>query len=276
MNPTPPLPSGIEPGNAAYMDEPAIAGLHDRQTDGDPLAELDIRVCLEELKKIQPPGAVADFGCGTGRTFAPLVQAGWRVVGIDLSSRMLQGANDRIGTEKNCWRIQAPLTGLDFLADGSLDAGMCLYSTLGMIRGKGNRARFLAHAHRAIRPGGFLIVHAHNLWPQRKFPGGWRWMMGNAIAAMLGRNEFGDRWADGLGVSRLFIHSYTFSSLHRELSASGWSPQKFWPVVSPGPRLGEINSPKHGSPAAVPVSASQTVAHRIRATGWIVFCQRDA
>lgn len=43
-----------------------------------------------------PPAAVADIGCGTGSVAALLDDAGHRVVGVDLSARMLTRARDKL------------------------------------------------------------------------------------------------------------------------------------------------------------------------------------
>ena len=48
---------------------------------------------------------------------------------------------------------RANLVELDGVRDKSLDGAICLFSTLGMIRGRKNRRRVLDHAQRILRPG---------------------------------------------------------------------------------------------------------------------------
>src|ERR1700753_2732188 len=45
------------------------------------------------------PGAsrALDVGCGTGKSFAPLLDRGWRVTGCDISASMAARARERAG-----------------------------------------------------------------------------------------------------------------------------------------------------------------------------------
>ena len=68
------------------------------------------------------PGRCLDLGCGTGVNLHRLTNAGWSVVGVDLSSDQLRRARDRApaGVEL----VQADATALPF-ADASFDAVAC-------------------------------------------------------------------------------------------------------------------------------------------------------
>lgn len=272
-------PDGIEPGNASYLREPRQPALHDRLTEGDGLAAVDIRIVLGELGRYLP-GVVADFGCGTGRTFQPLADAGWQVLGIDLSRPMLEAASRRMSEgsgelpgdnahTKRPWLVQASLTGLDCIADQSLDAGICLFSTLGMLRGKPARSKFLRHARRIIRPGGPFIVHAHNVWNQRRFPGGWTWLARSALSSLTGRTEFGDRWANTAGVQGLFIHSFRLGGLIEELRSAGWTHRAIWPHREMAHPHSTNGAP---TPAVIPQNTSPraSMSDRWNAVGWTI------
>jgi SAM-dependent methyltransferase len=57
-------------------------------------------VLLPELEKHGLcKGWALDVGCGTGRAFTPLLSRGWRIVGCDVSPRMLAEARRKFGTE---------------------------------------------------------------------------------------------------------------------------------------------------------------------------------
>lgn len=276
--------AGIEPGNAAYMRETSIAALHDRLLEGDPLAREDLAIVLQELSDLKPPGIVGEFGCGSGRTFPALLAAGWQIMAVDLSRPMLEAARLRIapGEEQRVCLIQAPLDSLNFLADASLDAGICLFSTLGMIRGRVNRHRFLSATHRVVRNGGVFVVHAHNLWHQRLFPGGWSWIIRSRFQSLLSRTEWGDRWANTSGVEGLFIHSFRLGELLVDLDRSGWRPVRIWchPGIPPAGNAGTGHQANRAGPSrisAVPLDPDR--ARRARearnATGWTVVCRRS-
>jgi ubiquinone/menaquinone biosynthesis C-methylase UbiE len=58
-----------------------------------------------------------DIGCGAGRNAVPLAQAGWRVVGTDLSSAMLAAAAGRLHSAMPSIRVElvlAPMESLPF------------------------------------------------------------------------------------------------------------------------------------------------------------------
>jgi SAM-dependent methyltransferase len=53
-----------------------------------------MRFAEEEARRC-PAGRVLDLGCGAGRNAVPLAEAGWRVLGLDLSWPMLLAASAR-------------------------------------------------------------------------------------------------------------------------------------------------------------------------------------
>lgn len=262
---------GVEPGNAAYMREPAIGRMHARHTGRDPLAIADIQFVLSQLAD-KKPGWIADFGCGTGRTFSDLGRAGWKVIGVDMSRPMLDAAQrqktdetDFDGAIHPPVLIQSSLTNLAGFQPGSLDAAICLYSTLGMIRGCRNRHKFLKAAHETVRDGGTFIVHAHNVWIQRKFPGGKRWLATSLLRSLVSKCEFGDRWANAYGVNGLFIHSFRFGELIRDLSDAGWKTEIC--LVHDTPKSAD------DSPNQKPVAAVSR-REKANALGWIIACRK--
>lgn len=99
---------------------------------------------------------VADLGCGTG-AMAPLVRARCRrLLGVDLSPRMLEAARARglydelVEADLTTWLEQSP---------GSLDAAVCA-DTLIYI---GDPAPFVRAAASALKPGGLLVITAETL-----------------------------------------------------------------------------------------------------------------
>ncbi len=172
---------------------------------------------------------VVEFGCGTGRTLIPLIERGYKAIGVDLSRPMLEQM------EKNCAQritqrqndetlvsIQANFVELDGLADDCCDHGVCLFSTLGMIIGSAHRRQFLDHARRTIKDGGMFVLHAHNLWQQLRHPGGWRWFAKHLAEVARGKCELGDRFATYRTISEMFIHSFRKRELESLLNDAGF------------------------------------------------------
>src|SRR5579884_2028833 len=61
-------------------------------------------------------GPILEIGCGTGRVLIPLAEAGFRVVGVDVSSAMLAIARDKVaasGVGDHVELVQADALSLD-------------------------------------------------------------------------------------------------------------------------------------------------------------------
>ncbi|WP_265864293.1 class I SAM-dependent methyltransferase [Streptomyces sp. SKN60] len=100
-------------------------------------------------------GPVADLGCGPGRITAHLGGLGLDVLGIDLSPAMIDVARrEHPGTD---FRVGS-MTELD-LPDGSMGGLVAWYSLIHVPDAELDRT--LAHFHRALRPGGPLLLAFH-------------------------------------------------------------------------------------------------------------------
>ncbi len=92
----------------------------------------------------------------TGGTRSSLPGAGYRVVGADRSSVLLEEARRRAGEGEWPQWVQADHRELPF-EDASFDAALNLFSALGY-RGEEGDRRTLAELRRVLRPGGGLVV----------------------------------------------------------------------------------------------------------------------
>ncbi|MGC4005659.1 MAG: class I SAM-dependent methyltransferase [Pirellulales bacterium] len=172
-----------------------------------------------------PPGLVADFGCGTGRALLPLVRKGHRGLAIDLSQEMLDVVREKAAEETLDVRtVLANLVELDDVPDHSADYGMCLFSTLGMIRGSANRAIALRHMRRVIKPGGVFVVHVHNLWNTlRDFGGPW-WLATNVWRTRRVKDwELGDKFFDYRRIPNMYLHVFRHGELCTALRDAGFT-----------------------------------------------------
>ncbi|MFM7115733.1 MAG: class I SAM-dependent methyltransferase [Planctomycetota bacterium] len=235
-------PSGLDKGTWDYIREPAIAEGYDAGLANDPLTAQDQALVARLLSEAHCTNetVVADFGCGTGRSLLPLLPLGCQVLALDLSIPMLEQLQSKLSARADAERkqllaVQANLLELDCLASQSVDLGLCLYSTFGMLRGRQNRAQFLNHVVRILKPEGRLVLHAHNLWWQLNFPGGLRWLAGNRLRSLFdSKLEFGDRFADQRNIRQLPIHSFRWRELLGEVRSSGLELVATEPLFDPG------------------------------------------
>ena len=114
------------------------------------------------------PGRCLDLGCGTGANLHRLTDAGWTVVGVDLSSDQLRRAGTR--APEGVDLVQADATALPF-ADSSFDAVACalLHTDVD------DFAAVCREAHRVLRPGGRLAyvgIHPCFVGPFARNPPG--------------------------------------------------------------------------------------------------------
>jgi SAM-dependent methyltransferase len=110
-----------------------------------------------------PPGRALDLGCGEGADAVWLAQRGWDVVAVDISEtalgRAVEAASSR-GVADLIEFVQLDLS--DTFPAGTFDlvSAQFLHSTVRL-----DRARILAQAAEAVRPGGLLIIVDHGSAP---------------------------------------------------------------------------------------------------------------
>jgi SAM-dependent methyltransferase len=127
-----------------------------------------------------------------------------------------------------------------------------------MIRTASARRRALAEASRILKPGGRLVLHAHNIWLNLRSKQGREWLWGRLPSILLGSETAGDRRMTYRRVPGMEVHLYQWGELRREIRAAGL-------------RIDEIV--KLDEVTAAPIRAPWFL-HSIRAGGWILFCRR--
>ena len=210
------LPPGVTRGMWDYAQADHIARDYDEYFAFNRLFDFDEQVLA---KYITRPGWVFDLGCGTGRAAVlPLRRCGfsraWRSI---CRPEMLAVVGAKASEESlPIDRLLANLVELDCLADGSADYCISLFSTLGMICGRENRDRALAHVRRLLKPGGVFILHVHNYWYNLYDPGGPWWLIKNLLRATFRRDvEAGDKFFDYRRIPNMFLHVFRRRELVR-------------------------------------------------------------
>jgi SAM-dependent methyltransferase len=124
---------------------------------GDPREEA---LGAAALAGVEPPAEILDAPCGYGRHSLALVGAGYRVTGVDRSPVLLEEARKRTGDKEGPRWVHADHRDLPF-DDGSFDAALTLFSSLGYRGEEGDHAT-LQELRRVLRPDGALVIETQH------------------------------------------------------------------------------------------------------------------
>jgi len=235
------LPEGVAAGTWEYTQAESIAAGYQSFVANTPLVGFDVAQMLRMLPAPQPDRRtrVLDLGCGDGRALRALWESGYEVLGVDLSQPMLRQVT--MGDHGEAFRnrlVRANLVQLDGFRDGIADHACCLFSTIGMIRGRRFRRQFLRHVARIVGPDGTLVLHVHNrnsAWRDR--PSAMAWLRSARLAIGSRQHELGDRTYSYRGLADMFLHTFSLRELRADLQASGWRGDQIIPLSVTG---GEI------------------------------------
>lgn len=246
------LPVGVSRATWDYIQSDHIASEYDAYFADSALMRLDLEVLAGYLPPVVPPAApvILDLGCGTGRVARRLLPLGYQLINVDLSQAMLvelQAKTPPMYRDRSrC--VQANLVELDSVIDAqSVDLAVCLFSSMGMIRGRKNRRRFLAAVHSSLKPGARLFVHVHNRTSSWFDPGGPRWLVGSLIRSFVGRDwELGDRVYAYRRLPAMFLHIYSRRELLSDLRYAKFHNVQLAPISMAGDCLLSSRSPMIG------------------------------
>jgi ubiquinone/menaquinone biosynthesis C-methylase UbiE len=259
-DPSPPpawqLPEGVNRSLWEYTHTPRLATEEDEYFEGHPLFRTDADAVGT---RFMTPGPLVDLGCGAGRHSLQFAREGFPVTAVDLSRPMLSELGRKAtAAGLTIDLVQANLCRLGCFPDGSFDYALSMFSTLGMIRGVEARRRALLEAHRILKPGGQLALHAHNAWLNLRDPQGRFWLMGQALKWIARRPGVGDRRMTYRGIPEMEVHLFTWRELSREIRRAGFRIDEVLPIDA-------VRSRPIGAP---------WLGHGLRAGGWIVFASR--
>ena len=132
-----------------------VAGLESRTS-----TEWDRRTVARVEKMLSESNAkeILDAGCGYGRIAVPLAQAGYKIVGIDVSPLMLAEAKRR--ADRAAISIDLQLGDLCRLPydDDSFDVVLCMWLTFNELLNQNDQLAALAEMSRVVRPEGWCLI----------------------------------------------------------------------------------------------------------------------
>jgi ubiquinone/menaquinone biosynthesis C-methylase UbiE len=217
----PPL-DAHDPSIADYTSDPDIARGYDRYHDYlSGLFDYDFQFVSESVR---PNSRVLDLGCGTGRHVTQLAALGHEMTGVDLSPHMLRETSkklDRLGLKATL--LCSDICDLSALPAASFDCVICMFSTLGLVRGKALRRKALAEWRRVLVDGGIVVLHVHNAWHNLRDAWGRGWLIKSLFGSVVRAREFGDSWMPNYcGLECLYLHLFTWGELRSLLKRSGF------------------------------------------------------
>lgn len=228
------LPPGVSRGTWDYCNTPEIATDYDQFHASHPLLDVDQQLIAKQITSQQigedGKATLLDLGCGTGRAILPWYVAGWRTIGFDLSKAMLLESQAKITSATSLCKdnfagfIHGNLAQLDCIASDTIDVAICLYSSIGMIRGRTNRRSMIKNVSRSLRSNGLFIVHCHNRGMWLREPGGILRTVKSYYRSLADKDwEHGDRIYPYRGLPSMFLHIFTRREMMEDLKASGFS-----------------------------------------------------
>ena len=175
-------------------------------------------------KWFDKPGRLLDLGCGTGRTLVEFGRRGFEVTGVDLSPQMLRKSRRKLEAAglPDATLIEANIADLPMdELDPPYDYAICLFATLGFVKGRENRLRAVRQAGSLLRPGGQYVFHVQNFLynlPTRHLP----WILTGLATWAIGRGEIGDQvfwWYRG--ARWVTMHAFRPKEIRRLVADAG-------------------------------------------------------
>lgn len=122
-------------------------------------------------KVLGPPGGggVLDAGCGTGHQARAMAERGYRVVGADISTEMLDVARHLTGgRDRGPHFVAVPYAKLHKQVGGGFDGVYCLANALAAAGTRDAVAEAISQFAKCLRPGGRLFAQMLNFVPMRR------------------------------------------------------------------------------------------------------------
>jgi ubiquinone/menaquinone biosynthesis C-methylase UbiE len=156
---------GEKQANWAEIAYEAIAPVYDEFTAHHDY-DLWLANLMPKLEKHGIPGhRLLDVGCGTGKSFIPLLEKGWEVTACDISPAMVEIAREKVGD-----RAELSVADMRELpVFGEFDLVLCLDDAVNYLLSSDELERALSGMRRNLGPGGLLMFDVNTLESYRTF-----------------------------------------------------------------------------------------------------------
>ncbi|MGN0520697.1 MAG: class I SAM-dependent methyltransferase [Candidatus Fimenecus sp.] len=115
-------------------------------------------------------GLLLDLGCGTGTLSVRLSEAGFEVIGADISPDMLAVAQEKaFAARQNILFLCQDMTRLDLY--GTVDAAVCTLDALNHLPSRAAVEETLRRVALFLNPGGILLFDTNTLYKHREILG---------------------------------------------------------------------------------------------------------
>ena len=125
-----------------------------------PGGPMRLQKAIALLRQYMPTGALLDVGCGTGHTLLAAARCGYRVIGIDLSTQMVERSAALL--KQNGFADRSTFKTGDVehmpIETASVDAVLAL----GLIEYLPDDTQFISEIRRVLRPGGIAVIAFRN------------------------------------------------------------------------------------------------------------------
>lgn len=169
-------PSDVSIWTDAHISSQMLAAHLDPSFDGASRPHRFIDRSVAWIKEILPPQkyrSLLDVGCGPGLYAERFCRAGYRVTGVDFSSRSINYATaaaqkQRLDIRYVCQNY------LQLSSRAAFDLATLIYCDYGALSGE-DRKTVLQKIHRALRPGGKLLLDVFSMRQYGDFTCGRSW-----------------------------------------------------------------------------------------------------
>lgn len=184
--------------------------------------------------------AVLDLGCGSGRMTVELARRGYDMIGVDLSSEMLNIAREKAienGVDERILWLCQPMQGFELY--GTVEAVVCCLDSINHLPSLSELRECFALVHNYLVPGGLFLFDVNSPYKFKNIYGNHTYTFEDKNAVCIWQNEYSENSKSVFFDITLFTQEknglyrrdndfcrekmYTERILRRELAAAGFT-----------------------------------------------------